>query len=93
MVRRFQVLKLIACETRKGRAMRYRDLMEAYNLSLESACDHLKRLWRDRLIETGTRRPRGFKHRAYPGETVQGFRFRLTPRGWQRLQWYRISYD
>ena len=91
MVTKDQVLELVAYESRRGGNISYEDLMEEFDLSVGASCDHLKRLWEQRLIESVSRRHKGFKHRLHPGETILGLSFRLTPRGLQRLQWYRVA--
>ncbi len=88
MVTQRKVLRFIAKETRQGRPISFKDLVEAFDLSPEAACDHLKRLWRERLIEAVTQRPDRFHFRLRPGETLRGLRFRLEPRGEALLRWY-----
>ncbi len=88
MVRQRRVLKFIAGQRGKGRPITFEDLAQEFDLSPEAACDYLKRLWRERLIETVTNRPYRFYYRVRPGESVRDLRFRLAPRGEERLQWY-----
>ena len=88
MVTQRKVLRFIAEETRQGRSISFKDLVERFDLSPEAACDHLKRLWRERLIEAVTHRPDRFHFRLRPGETIKDLRFRLAPRGQDRLEWY-----
>lgn len=83
-----KVLRFIAEQTRQGRPILFKDLAETVHLSPEAACDHLKRLWRERLIETVTYRPSRLQFRLRPGETLRGLRFRLAARGQARLEWY-----
>jgi DNA-binding MarR family transcriptional regulator len=88
MVTQRKVLRFIAKETRQGHSISFKDLAERFNLSPEAACDHLKRLWRERLIGAVTHRPDRFHFRLRPGETLRDLRFRLAPRGEARLRWY-----
>ncbi|MFQ5684896.1 MAG: hypothetical protein ACE5HC_16710 [Candidatus Binatia bacterium] len=88
MVTQHKVLRFIAEETRQGHSISFKDLVERFDLSPEAACDHLKRLWRERLIEAVTHRPDRFHFRLRPGETIKDLRFRLAPRGQDRLEWY-----
>ncbi len=88
MVTQRKVLRFIAKETRQGRSTSFNDLVERFDLSPEGVCDHLKRLWRERLIEAVTHRPDRFHFRLRPGETLRDLRFRLAPRGEARLRWY-----
>ncbi len=90
---REKVLKWIAEETRQGRAISAGDLAQQFFLILspEAACGRLKRLWQERLIETVLFRPARFRYRLRPGETFRGLRFRLAPRGEERLHWYRAQ--
>ncbi len=89
MITKHEVLEFIAQETRQGHSVSFEDLSEEFGLSLQAACDHLKRLWRDRLIEATSHRPKGFKFRLQPHELFVSLKFRLTPRGAERLRWYR----
>ena len=89
MVTQLKVLKFIAAETEDGRSTSFQDLAKEFWLSPEAACDHLKRLWRERLIETVSFRPKRFHSRLQPGESLRGLRFRLAARGQERLRWYR----
>ncbi len=88
MVTQRKVLRFIAKETRQGHSISFKDLAERFDLSPEAACDHLKRLWRERLIEAVTQRPDRFHFRLRSGETLRDLRFRLAPRGEARLRWY-----
>ena len=89
MVTKQEVLEFIAAQTRRGRSISFKDLVPEFGLSPEAGCDHLKRLWRDRLIETVTFRPSRFHFRLRPRESLRELRFRLAPRGETRLRWYR----
>jgi len=69
MVTKDQVLELVAYESLRGGQISYQDLMDEFDLSIGASCDYLKRLWRDRLSEMISRRPKEFKHRLYLGES------------------------
>ena len=88
MVTQQEVLEFIADQTRRGRSISFKDLVPEFALSPEAGCDHLKRLWRDRLIEALPSRPSRFHFRLRPGESLRELRFRLAPRGEARLEWY-----
>ncbi len=88
MVTQRKVLRFIAEGARQGHSISFKDLVEAFDLSPQAASDHLKRLWRDLLIEAVTDRPARFHFRLRPGETLRDLRFRLAPRGQDRLEWY-----
>lgn len=89
MDRRREVLGLIAERTKEGRSASFRTLVRILDLSEESACDCLKRLWRERLIEAVAPRPPRFQFRLRPGESLRDIRFTLTRRGRERLRWWR----
>ena len=88
MVTKRTVLRVIAKRTREGRSTSYRILGRELDLSEEAACEHLKRLWRERLIQSAMRPPR-YKFRLEPRESIRDLRFRLTTRGKDHLRWYR----
>jgi DNA-binding MarR family transcriptional regulator len=88
IVEQRSVLKLIAERTRAGKPTSYRSLVRELGLSVEAACGHLKRLWRERLIESSDR-PERFRYRLEPGESMRDLRFELSDRGRERLRWYR----
>lgn len=88
MVTQRKVLTLVAKRTADGRAVTAPDLAREFGLSPDGAGQHLRRLWRERLIETALPRPRGLRFRLEPGETILTLRFRLGPRGQERLRWY-----
>jgi hypothetical protein len=88
MVTQRDVLTFIADQTAKARAVTAQELAREFWLSPDPAGRHLSRLWRERLIETDLPRPRGLGFRLEPGETIFSLRFRLTPRGQERLRWY-----
>lgn len=88
MVRKREVLKLIAARTREGRVTSFRTLVSVLEISPENACDHLMRLWRERLIEASTFRPSGYQFRLEPRESIRTVRFEIARRGKVRLRWY-----
>ena len=51
IVRKRQVLELIAERTKDGKETSFRTLVSELWLPPEAACSHLKRLWRERLIK------------------------------------------
>ncbi len=89
MVTRQDLLEFFDKRCREGRSIALKELIDEFDLSPEAAGDHLKRLWRDRLVEAVGFRPRRFHFRLQPGERLQVLRFRLAPRGPARLRWYR----
>ncbi len=89
MVTKPKVLEFMAKETRQRCSVSFQDLMMEFGLSQGAACDHLRRLWQDRLIRPGQYRPKGLEFRLMEGESVMHFTFYLTARGAKRLQWYR----
>lgn len=90
-----EVLTFIAKRPVDGRGVRAQDLAGEFwlSLSLDAACGHLKRLWRERLIEATSARPPRFRFRLEPGEPILPLRFRLTSRGRERLRWYEHRDD
>ena len=90
-----QVLIFIAKRTEERRSVSAREVAGAFrlSLSLDGACGYLKRLWRERLIETVSGRPPRFRFRLEPGEPFLPLSFRLTPRGRERLRWYARQDD
>jgi hypothetical protein len=89
MVTQEDVLQFIAAQATDGRAVGFERLTEQFGLSTEAACDHLQRLWRDRLIAAVESRPPRFQYRVVPGEKIRQLSFRIAPRGRERLKWYR----
>src|SRR5215831_6746437 len=83
MVTQREVLTFLAKRAEAGRGITAQDLTEAFwlALSLDAACGHLRRLWRERLIEAGSVRSPKFRFRLEPGEPMLPLRFRLTSRG------------
>jgi len=83
-----QILEFIEKRTRDGRTVSYLTLVSQCGLTAETACDYLKRLWRERLIECADRPPR-FHFRLGQGESIRDLRFELSERGQDRLRWQR----
>jgi hypothetical protein len=81
------VLKLMARREKENRLTTVRTLMRELELSESAAAGQLRRLWRERLIETDCARRRGFRFRSEPGEILGELRFQLTRRGRDRLKW------
>lgn len=81
------VLKLMAQREKESRTTTVRTLIRGMDLSEAAASGQLRRLWRERLIETDGQRPRGFRFRPEPRETLRELQFRLTRRGKERLKW------
>jgi len=92
MVKQEEVLRMIARRTKEGHSTSYRTLARELDLSEEAACEHLKRLWRERLIRTTMRPPR-YKFRLERGESIRDLRFDLASRGRERLKWYEKRDD
>jgi hypothetical protein len=76
-----------------GRAVTAQDLAREFWLSQDAAGGHLRRLWRERLLDTVSARPPRFRFRLEPGEGLHTLRFRITVRGRQRLRWYERHDD
>src|SRR2546427_12733705 len=95
MVTQREVLTFIAKRADEGRGVTAQALAEEFrlSLSLDAACGQLRRLWRERLIETASARPPSFRFRLEPGEPILPLRFRLTARGRERLRWYERQDD
>lgn len=88
MVTQRKVLTFVAKRAAEGRAIATQDLAREFGLSPDGAGQHLRRLWRERLVETASPRPPRFRFRLEPGEPILPLRFRLTSRGRERLRWY-----
>jgi len=84
---RREILELIAARTREGRTTSFRTLVRELSLSEESACEYLKRLWRERLLKSPDR-PTRFAFRLEPGESLRDLRFKIHKRGLSRLKWW-----
>ena len=89
MVTKREVLELVAERTREGKPTTYRNLPRLVDLSEDAACDHLRRLWQQRLIECTSERHAGFEFRLETHESVRELEFQLTRRGRRRLRWWR----
>lgn len=89
LIRQRQVLEAIAERTSRRKASSFRDLVRELDLTEPAACDHLKRLWRERLIKAYGYRPARFHFRLEPGESLRELRFRLSLRGRKRLRWWK----
>lgn len=89
MVTKRKVLELIAERTREGKATTYRSLPWSLDLSEDAACDHLRRLWQQRLIECTSERLSGDEFRPGAHESVRELKFQLSRRGRRRLRWWR----
>jgi DNA-binding IclR family transcriptional regulator len=87
VTKRREILKLIAARTREGQATSFRTLARELGLSEESACEYLKRLWRERLLKS-LERPERFAFRLGPGESLRELRFKIHRRGLERLRWW-----
>src|SRR5262245_6283339 len=90
MVIQREVLTFIAKRAEAGRGVTAQDLTKEFwlSLSVDAACGHLKRLWRERLIETTSARSPKLRFRLEPGEPILPLRFTLAARGRERLRWY-----
>ena len=89
MVEQREILEFIGKQTLHHRVTSFEDITERFDLHPVAACDHLKRLWRERLIESAIPRPPRFRCRLLPGESIRDLSFRLGSRGNKRLEWYR----
>ncbi len=83
-----QVLRLFATRAREGRLVTFQDVARELDITDQAAVDTLTRLWRQRVITALGPRPRGHTWSPEPGERVGTLRFRLAPRGEERLQWW-----
>lgn len=90
IVTRREILKLIAARTRSGQTTSFRTLVWKLDLSKESACEYLKRLWRERLLRS-LDRATGFGFRLGPGESLRELHFKIHKRGLMRLEWWRLE--
>jgi hypothetical protein len=88
MVTQQDVLTFFSKRATEGRAVVLQDLVREFWTSAEAASGHLRRLWRERLIEAISTRPPRFRFRLEPGEGIHSLSFRITARGRQRLRWY-----
>ena len=88
MVEQREILELIAERTRNAKDTSFRTLVRECDLSPESACGHLKRLWREGLIRT-TEFPVRRRLSLGPGESIRNLQFIVSKRGRARLLWYK----
>ena len=93
MVTQRDVLTFFAKRAAEGRAATVPDLAREFWSSQDAAGGHLRRLWRERLLETVSARPPRFRFRLEPGEGLHTLHFRITARGRQRLRWYKRHDD
>ncbi len=93
MVTQREVLAFLAERTARDRTASAADVRDKFWLSLEAAAGQLRRLWRERLLETTAVRPPRFRFRLAFGESMTSLRFRVTRRGRQRLHWYEGEDD
>jgi predicted ArsR family transcriptional regulator len=93
MVTQQAVLAFIAARTDERRAVGAKHLADEFRLSLEGARGHLRRLWRERLIETSSPRPPRYRFRLEVGESILLLHFRVAARGRDRLRWYEDPDD
>ncbi len=82
------VLRLFAARAREGRLVTFQDVARELDITEQAAVDTLTRLWRQRVITAFGPRPRRHKWSPDPGERVGTLRFRLAPRGDERLRWW-----
>jgi hypothetical protein len=83
-----EVLEFIARRSRRELLTTCEDVAVEFDLHPLTARDHLKRLWWERLIRALPSRQRGSRYRLQSGERISELRFRLAPRGKDRLEWY-----
>jgi len=88
MIRKREILELIAERTKEGRQTSFRSLLREFGISEEAACGHMKRLWNERLIECTAFRSSGYGFRLQRRESIRELSFRVTRRGRERLEWY-----
>ena len=88
MITNRKVLEFIAEMEDEFQSVRVADVQRKFKLSRAAATDHLRRLWKDRLIEAGQFRTRGYKFRPKPGESLGSLKFRMTSRGRDRMNWH-----
>ncbi len=93
MLTQGEVLELIAKQSERGKATSVTEVAEEFDLDEIAASGHLRRLWRERLIEAVHPRPPRFKFRLTPGERLRDLRFRIAPRGKERLEWMEDQKD
>ena len=89
MIDKREVLRLVAKRNADGKSTSYRSVVDELWLSDEAACEHLKRLWQQRLIEPTEAREPGSEYSLVPGESIRELRFRLSERGGKRLKHWK----
>lgn len=89
MVTKRDVLGLVAERTREGKLTSFRTVVRDLWSSDEAACDHLRRLWLQRLIEPSELREPAARFRLNPGESVRELRFEISVKGRARLRWWK----
>ena len=93
MLTQGEVLELIAERTDRGLSTSVEGIAEEFDLDEVASSGHLRRLWRERLIQGPQPRPRRFKFRLAPGERLRDLHFRVTARGRERLEWKESEED
>ena len=88
MVRKADVLKLVAARSREGRGTSYQTLARELPLSEDAACEHLSRLWLQRLIELLEPREEEYR-RLLRHESVRNLQFAISERGTARLRFWK----
>jgi len=88
MVTQQAVLEFIKNRTDDGRRTGVEAIVKEFWIAPEAAAGHLRRLWRERLIEAASPRPARFRFRLEPGERIGSLSFQLAARGRRRLDWY-----
>ena len=71
MVTQLEVLTFIEKRTTAGHAVTAEDLAREFWMSPDAAVGHLRRVWRERLVEALSIRPRRFRFRPEPGAKPQ----------------------
>ena len=93
VIRKWEIIEFLRDESQAGRPVSFEDLIDEFDLIPEAACGHLSRLWRERLIESNSQRPRQFRFRLQPDESIRPLSFRISKRGKQWLRWYEDEDD
>ena len=83
MVTREEILRFIAQRAKEGRVTRQLDLMHEFGLSDSATRGRLMALWKQRMISATT-----VELASWGAERLSDLRFRLTPRGLERLRWH-----
>ena len=89
MIGKREVLRLVARRNGESRSTSFRSLVREFWLSEEAACEHLKRLWQQRLIKPTEAREDGAEYALQPGESIRELRFRPSEKGKDRLRFWR----